>query len=103
MNRWQRKVRALIRLAEDQASKPEGAVARQKLHQILEKYPEARQYEPVRKFMVGDLKRMRQAGISTDGRWTGRDLAEALALMAADYAQRLAGRESRIEQERLTG
>ena len=89
MNRWKRKVDALILLAEDQAGKPEGDLAREKLRAILDKHPEARQYELVKQFMMGDLTRMRRAGISTDGSWTGRNLAEALALMTADYAQRL--------------
>ena len=90
MNKWKRKVDALILLAEDQAGKPEGDLAREKLRLILDKHPEARQYAPVKQFMVSDLARMRQAGISTDGSWTGRSLAEALALMTADYARRLA-------------
>ena len=94
MNKWQRKVNALILLAEDQAGKPEGEVARQKLRLILDKYPEARQYEPVKQFMMSDLARMKQAGISTNGSWTGRNLAEALSLMTTDYAQRLAERKT---------
>lgn len=89
MNKWKRKIASLILLAEDQAGKPEGDLAREKLRLILDKHPEARQYAPVRRFMTSDLARMKQAGISTDGSWTGHNLAEALALMTADYARRL--------------
>ena len=89
MNRWKRKVQALMRLAEDQAGKPEGELARQKLRQILEKYPQAREYEPVQVFMARDIVAMKRRGISTEGSWTGRNLQEAIALMVADYGTRL--------------
>lgn len=68
MNRWKRKVQALARLAEDQRGKPEGELAREKMRQILERYPEARDYEPVKQFMMSDIAWMRRQGISTDGR-----------------------------------
>ena len=51
--------------------------------------PEAKDYEPAREFMMSDLKRMRDLGISTDGSWTGRDYADAVGLMVADLAARL--------------
>lgn len=97
MNRWKRKVQALMRLAEDQAGKPEGQLARQKLRQILKKYPQAREYEPVRVFMARDIVAMKRMGISTEGSWTGRNLQEAIALMMADYGTRL----ERAKQPRL--
>jgi hypothetical protein len=89
LNRWKSKVQALARLAEDQRGKPEGELARQKMLQILEKYPEARRYEPARQFMLSDLAWMRRHGVSTDGSWTGATPQEAVALMVADYHQRI--------------
>lgn len=111
MNRWKRKVEALTRLAEDQRGKPEGDLARMKLQQILDRYPEARQYEPVMDFMLRELTMrdvawMRQRGISTDGRWTGRNLAETIMIMEADYKQRIAafqGRGPLTRRRRLLG
>jgi hypothetical protein len=94
VSHWKGKVQALIRLAEDQAGKPEGELAREKLRQILEKYPEARQYKPIRVFILKDIGYMRQHGISTEGSWTGANLQEAIALMVADYRQRIAEREA---------
>jgi hypothetical protein len=90
MNRWKSKVQALIRLAEDQEGKPEGELAREKLRLILEKYPEARQYQPVREFMLKDVGYMKRHGIPTEGSWTGGNLQEAIALMVADYRRRIA-------------
>lgn len=87
--KWQRKVDALIRLAEDQAGKPEGDLARQKLRQILRRHPEARAYEPLQAFTLRDVGYMRRHGISTGGSWTGGNLAEAIALMIADYRGRI--------------
>jgi hypothetical protein len=94
MNRWKTKVDALIRLAKDQAGKPEGELAREKLRQILEKYPEAaRQHEPLadyaREFTTGDLRYMMQHDIPIEGRWTGRNVQEALAMMVGDYWRRI--------------
>ena len=90
VNRWKSKVQNLIRLAEDQAGKPEGDLAREKLRQILEKYPEARQYRPVKAFMLRDVGYMKRHGVPTDGSWTGANLQEAVALMVADYKQKIA-------------
>jgi hypothetical protein len=98
MNRWKSKVRALIALTEDQAGKPEGELAREKLRYILARHPEAREYEPVRAFMLSDIRYMRQRGISTDGSWTGRNLEEAVGLMVADYRGRI---EAFRQQKRL--
>ena len=81
MNRWKRKVQALAHLAEDQRGKPEGDLAREKMRQILERYPEARAYEPAQQFMMSDLAYMLRNDISTDGSWTGRNIYEAMALM----------------------
>ena len=95
MNRWQSKVDALIRLAEDQKGKPEGELAREKLRQILEKYPEAAQaHQPLhefaeREFTAADLGYMMRQGISIDGRWTGRNLQDAILRMVAEYRVRI--------------
>ena len=86
---WKRKIDALLRLAEDQAGKPEGDLARQKLDAILAKHPEARDYEPVKKFMLKDVGRMKRMGINTGGSWTGGNMAEAIAMMIADYQRRI--------------
>lgn len=89
MNRWKRKVQSLARLAEDQRGKPEGELAREKMCHILERYPEARDYGPVKEFMMSDLAYMYHHDISTDGSWTGMNIQEAVALMSADYRQRI--------------
>jgi len=89
MNRWKRKVQALARLAEDQRGKPEGELAREKMRHILERYPEARDYEPVKQFMMSDIAWMRRRGVSTDGSWTGMNIQEAVAMMTDDYRQRI--------------
>lgn len=89
MNRWKRKVQALARLAEDQRGKPEGKLAREKMRHILERYPEARDYEPVKRFMMSDIAYMARNDISTDGSWTGGDVREAVALMEVDYRRRI--------------
>jgi hypothetical protein len=96
MNRWKSKVIALRRLAADQRGKPEGELARQKLLHILEKYPEAREYEPIqefarREFSMGDLGYMKRNSIDTDGSWTGATIEEAIACMVADYRVRIEG------------
>ena len=54
--KWKRKVRALIRLAEDQRGKPEGELAREKLLKILNDHPEAREYQPVVDFAVREVR-----------------------------------------------
>ena len=94
MNKWQRKVDALIRLAEDQRGKPEGDLAREKLTEILNKHPEAQRYPPMvdlvhRDFQAADVVVLKRRGIPTGGSWTGRSLDEALQLMMEDYARRL--------------
>lgn len=90
MNKWKRKAIALARLAEDQRGKPEGEVARQKLLQILNRYPQAREYEPIKVFTLRDIAWMRRRGISTAGKWTGTNFADAIRLMVEDYQQRMA-------------
>jgi hypothetical protein len=94
VNRWKSKVDALIHLAKDQAGKPEGELARDKLRQILDKYPEAAfQHEPLagyaREFMGGDLLYMKQVGIPWTGRWQGQNMHEALQTMISDYWSRI--------------
>jgi len=102
MNRWKRKVRALAKLADDQRGKPEGDLARKKLLQIINKYPEAAQYGPVielakKDLTMADVGWMKRHGVSVEGSWTGRNLVEAIALMEADYKERLA----RAKRKRL--
>ena len=87
--RWQRKVDALLRLAEDQRGTPEGDLAREKLRRILRRHPEARAYEPLQAFTLRDVAYMKRHGISTGGSWTGANLGEAIALMVADYRRRI--------------
>jgi hypothetical protein len=94
-DRWKSKVDALIRLADDQAGKPEGELAKAKLKQILALYPEAaKEHAPFeqyawRIFTLGDLKFMKQWDISIGGSWTGRNLQEAIATMIVDFWQRI--------------
>jgi hypothetical protein len=95
MNRWKRKVQALAKLADDQRGKPEGDLAREKLLRIINKYPQAAQYGPVvelakKDLTMGDVGWMKRHGVSVKGSWTGRNLVEAIALMEADYRERLA-------------
>jgi hypothetical protein len=94
MNRWKRKVQALIRLADDQRGKPEGDLARQKLLSILNKYPEAREYQPVqelarRDLTLKDVGYMKRNLIPITGSWTGANLQQAIKLMEADYRERI--------------
>ena len=94
-DRWQPKIDALLRLAEDKgATDAERETARSKLAQILREHPEAetiRLYEPVRRFTMKDVAFMREHGISAEGSWTGRNLGEAVGLMVAEYERRIAG------------
>lgn len=105
MNRWKKVAGDLARLAEDQAGHPEGDRAREKLAYILAKYPEARDYGPVRQFMLSDLREMMHEGVDTSGSWTGRNLQEALQMMTAEYRVRLEANRRRrqllnyLEQE----
>lgn len=93
-NHWKRKAKALARLADDQRGKPEGDTARAKLLEIINKHPEARDYQPIKQLIENDLTMrdiamMRREGISTDGKWTGENLHEAIAVMQADYRLRI--------------
>ena len=88
-NRWKRKADALTRLAEDQRGKPEGELARQKLQEIIAKHPEAKDYGPVRDLLLRDLK-----GIDLEGSWTAATPQEAIAMVIADYRQRIAARDA---------
>ena len=89
-NRWRPKVDALIRLAKDQAGKPEGELAREKLQQILDKYPwTAQEHKPLGDFAVSDFLRMKRVGVSHEGSWTGRNLQEVLTTMVMDYQRRI--------------
>lgn len=101
MNAWKRKALALARLAEDQAGKPEGNLAREKLLKILERHPEARDYAPIQKFMVRDLHRILDLGGSIAGSWTGNNMEDAISQMVSDYRQRLADLERRTVHVRL--
>jgi len=93
-SKWQRKARALSRLAEDQRGKPEGELARGKLLAILNKHPEAAQFEPVQQLIFRDITLkdigwMNRHGVSVEGRWDGGDFAEAYVAMVMDYQQRI--------------
>jgi hypothetical protein len=90
LDKWKRKVDALIRLAEDQAGKPEGDVAKVKLKQILDKHPwAAQEHKPLADFAVSNLGYMRRVGISREGSWTGENLEHAIELMVSDYTWRI--------------
>lgn len=99
MNKWKRKVRALAKLADDQRGKPEGDVACQKLLEIINRHPEAAEYEPVvelvkKDITLADLGKIKRSGIGLDGEWTGVNLQAAIAMMLADYRERLARAEA---------
>lgn len=98
-DRWQPKVDALIRLAQDKgATDHERVVARLKLAEILENHPEAdqiAQYGPVREFTFGDLRHMKTQGIPTTGHWEGTTLEDTLQKMVADYRRRIVEHEAR--------
>jgi hypothetical protein len=101
--RWRSKIDALTRLAEDQRGKPEGDLARQKLIEIINKHPEAANYKPVqdlveRDLTMGDVDWMQRHGVPTQGSWTGRNLEEAIAMMEAEYKQRIA----RAKRKKIT-
>jgi hypothetical protein len=105
-NRWQTKVDALIRLAEDQRGKPEGDLAREKLLSILQKHPEAVTYKPIldlawRDITTKDVVEMHRMGVSTDGSWTGRNLQEALFKMQQDYYRRMIAQAFGIPKDLL--
>jgi len=94
-SKWKRKARALSRLAENQRGKPEGDLARQKLLEIINAHPEAKDYEPVKELIrrdlaMKDVMTMKKRGIPLEGDWTGRNLFEAIALMETDYKRRIA-------------
>ncbi len=87
---WRRKADSLLRLANDQAGKPEGELARAMLRRIIAKHPELTMgYEPLREFAMSDIGYMLRNGISTGGSWTGHNLKDAARLMVADYRQRI--------------
>lgn len=93
-NKWRRKARALAALAEDQRGKPEGELAREKLAEILNRHPAAKDFPPLRELAERDLTMaqvamMRAHGISLEGRWTGVNLAHAIKIMEADYKRRI--------------
>lgn len=92
--KWQRKVDALILLAEDQKGKPEGDLARKKLKEILRNHSEARSYPPMVELMrrglqLKDIGMIHKQGISTGGQWHGANLEEAVANMIQDYKRRI--------------
>ncbi|MEN6507068.1 MAG: hypothetical protein ABFD92_21235 [Planctomycetaceae bacterium] len=101
MNAWKRKALALARLAEDQAGKPEGELAREKLLKILERHPEARDYAPLRAFTVGEFREMGRMGVSTDGSWTGASIEDAISMMVKDYQARFAEAKARRNQRAI--
>jgi hypothetical protein len=90
-NRWKRKADALARLAEDQAGKPEGELAKEKLRKIIAKHPEAKEYPPI--------KNLSLRGIDLTGSWSAGSPQEAVAMMFTDYRQRAAARAARPKGE----
>ena len=105
-DRWKSKARSLAKLAEDQRGKPEGDLARQKLLEIINNHPEARDYQPIkdlieRELTLQDIAFMRHNGIYTDGSWTGGDLQEAIAVMEIDYKRRIQEFKERVPKPQL--
>ena len=93
MRDWRKVADDLVRLADDQRGTPEGDTARQKLDEILAKYPEAQAYEPIVDLEVNDiamseLVKMKRMGISTGGKWEGDNIQDAIANMVADLKGR---------------
>ena len=93
MRDWKMVADNLLRLAEDQRGKPEGIAARAKLKTILDNHPEAREYRPIQELVerdisLADVRRLREKGWD-QGKWTGRNIDEAIALMCNDYRRRL--------------
>lgn len=94
MNKWQRKAKALVRLAEDQRGTPEGDLAREKLLLIINNHPEARDFEPVkvlveRDITMADVIRAKRIGVDLTGSWTGENLQDAIQIMMQDYNRRI--------------
>ncbi len=89
MNRWKRVAQGLARLAEDQRGTPEGQAARDKLRVILEKYPEACEYEPLRRFTAADLAYLVRNDVPTEGRWEGQNPEDALRKAFAELGWRV--------------
>lgn len=105
-DRWQTKVDALIRLADDQKGKPEGDLAREKLLLILQNHPEAVSYQPIvdlawRDITTKDVVKMHRMGIRTDGSWTGVNMQDAINKMMQDYHQRLVAQAFGVPKELL--
>ncbi len=93
MRDWRKVADDLVRLVDDQRGTPEGDTARRKLDEILAKYPEARAYEPIVDLEVKDMAmsefgEMKRMGISTDGKWEGENLQDAIANMVSDLKGR---------------
>ena len=87
---WKRKADALLRLANDQAGKPEGELAREMLRRLISRHPDITMaYKPMREFAMSDVGFMLRNGIETGGSWTGRNLNEAISIMIADYRTRI--------------
>jgi len=102
---WRKVADDLVRLANDQRGTPEGDTARRKLGEILAKYPEAQAYEPivdleVKDMAMSELVKMRRMGISTDGKWNGENLQDAIANMVADLKGR---RRAGLIKEEMDG
>lgn len=93
--RWHKIADDLARLARDQQGMPEGETAKRKLAEILAKYPEARHYEPVSRLfddgiLTGaDLGFILRNNISTEGKWEGDSVREAMEAMQADLLGRI--------------
>ncbi len=96
-NKWQRKARALARLAEDQRGKPEGDLAWDKLQELLDAHPEASLFGPIIDLIQHEMEwlmtgshfvQMKKSGVDIDGYWEGETLESAIGVMVADYRKR---------------
>lgn len=105
MNRWQKIVDDLTRLARDQQGTPEGELAKQKIQEVLARHPEARHYEPVQRLVDdgiltgADLKFMMQSNIDVEGTWEADSVAGAMKMMQADLLGRIREFKSRPRLE----
>jgi hypothetical protein len=113
--RWSTTAEALVRLAEDQAGKPEGDAAEGRLLAVLKRHPEARNAPGVVSFLERKLGVSQRPapptgpmtlrewmdirrGVNVYGRWTGTNLNDALHRMERD----LRARQEQAERVRVS-
>lgn len=94
MDKWRSKIDALLRLSEDSGATPaEKALAKEKLHELVEKHPEAYNQPEYKAridnvFYGKDFLELKRSG-DTYGSWSGNSIEDALQKMVADYQVRL--------------